>query len=139
VQIGLDITLFYQIAIFLITVFVVNKLIVNPIHTTYSKRDAKIVAFNEKTQANMKEIENKKLEYEAKLQAVKAEIADYNRELKKDVSAKAQAILDKAKAESQAELSAKRTELEAEASTARAALQANVAEFTKEIIATVSK
>ncbi|MDR2870519.1 MAG: ATP synthase F0 subunit B [Deferribacteraceae bacterium] len=138
-QIGLDITLFFQIALFLITVFIVNKLIVQPIHSTYTKRDADIEALNAKVQANLDAIESKRLEYEAKLQAVKAEIAEYQTQLRKGASSEAQAIMDKAKAEAMAELEAKRAEIENEVLAARAALHANVAEFSKEIVAAVTK
>ena len=138
-QIGLDITLLFQIVQFLIIVFIVNKLIVKPIHSTYSRRDDKIAALGAKMQANLNEIEGKKLEYEAKLQAVRGEITESHNQLKAEASARAQAIIDKAKAESQAVIDAKRTEIEKEITQARENLTQEITGLSQQIVTAVTK
>ena len=139
VQVGLDFTLFIQMLQFFIIIFIVKKLIVDPVTATFTARDRKIDTLNAKTQQNFNEIEQKKAEYESKLQAVRAEISEYSNQLKKEASDKAQAILDKAKAESQDEINANRAEIEKESVQARAALQNQVGELTEQIITAVTK
>ncbi len=139
VQVGLDVTLFIQIIQFLLIVLIVNFMIVKPVHNTMLKREQKIDTLKEKARASMTAIEQKVQEYDNRLKVTRAEINEYQNQLRTDATARSQAMLDKAKAECNTELAAAREQIIAEADIAREKLQAETGDLTRQIIQMVTK
>ena len=139
VHVGFDITLFIQILQFLIIVFIVRLMIAGPIYKTYSARDQKIANLYEQAKECHRIIEGKRLEYEEQLKIVKAEITEYQNQLKTDAAVRVQNIIDKTKAEVAAEKEAARKILADETAKARAGLDKETTELTKQIVSLVTK
>ena len=139
VQVGLNITLFFQIVQFLLIILIVNFLIVKPIRTTMLKREQKLDSLKSKANASLAAIEQKVREYDEKLKTTRAEIAEYQNRLRADAAARSQAMLEKVKAESNAELTRAREQISKEANIAREKLNAETGELAKQIIQMVTK
>ncbi|MDR2884586.1 MAG: ATP synthase F0 subunit B [Deferribacteraceae bacterium] len=139
VQVGLDFTLIMQVVQFLLIVLIVKFFIVAPIHRTYTNRDNKILKLQEDAKASAKAMEAKRLEYEASLQAAKAEITEYNNALAKESAARANGIIDKVKSEIAAAKDEARKTIAAETAIAKESLGKESLKLTEDIIHLVTK
>ncbi|GAB7140591.1 hypothetical protein RsTz2092_05410 [Deferribacterales bacterium RsTz2092] len=133
-QIGIDYTLFIQIAQFLVIVLLVSKWIVAPVHSTYSRRDALVKELNDRATDNLRQIEKKREIYEADLEAVRAELAEYSVGLRSEALARAKAITDRADAEAKTFVEAGRANIKSETDIVCSILMKQVDEYSRQIL-----
>ncbi len=93
IQIGLDETFFFQFILFLIVVFVSNKLILKPMKKVIDSRDVKISAMHESVANIFNILEKESREYEAKLATSRKELSEHTELLRSNTLAKIDAMI----------------------------------------------
>lgn len=120
-----DITLFVQIVLFLIIVFIGKKLIIDPVMKTVSARDAKISGLVKDAEEMRAHVESKKAEYETRMAELRADMADYQRKVREETLAETGAKFSALKADMDAKVAAAQAELAGEVEKARASLSSD--------------
>lgn len=139
IKVGLDHTLFLQIIQFLLVVFLTNKFILKPIKGTMDAREAKINGLLESAENQIKAVEESKLGYEAKLRVIRSEIAEYQRKVKEETSARVEKTISKAKEEINISSEKSRAELGKAVAEARSSLKKDVKDLSDMMYKTISE
>lgn len=133
-MISLDFTVVIQIINFLVIVFVAKKMIYEPMLSNIENRDNKISRLVSASDSLKSEIATSKKEYEEKLQKVRAEVAEYQKNIREQTLKEAAEKLSKVKEEVTSEIASARSELEKAVVTARASLEKEAEQLSQVII-----
>lgn len=133
-MISLDFTVVIQIINFLVIVFVAKKMIYEPMLSNIENRDNKISRLISASDSLKSEIATSKKEYEEKLQKVRAEVAEYQKNIREQTLKEAAEKLSKVKEEVTSEIASARSELEKAVVTARASLEKEAEQLSQVII-----
>ncbi|MEF3254214.1 MAG: ATP synthase F0 subunit B [Deferribacterales bacterium] len=123
-MISVDFTLGLQILQFLIILVVSKKLIFDPVLATINSRNGKIQKLLNEADSLRGEVSKIKKDYEEKLQAVKIEVAEYQKKMRDEALAEASAIVGKVKAEVDDKIIKARHEIELQFGKSKSALEA---------------
>lgn len=136
-MISIDVTLFFQVVNFLVTLFILNVLIIRPIREVLARRRARNAALAEDADS-MKSIAARKLEgYEARILQARAQMASFRDEARKSGESSARTQLESAgeTARSIRQEATERTHKESAA--AREELEGRVAAYAESAIGKV--
>ena len=136
-MIDLNITLWFQLVNFLITLVVLNYLLIAPIRKIIRERKQKVEGFSGAIES-FAEASPKLLEgYEAELAKARADANLHRKEAKAEAEAEERIILAAAGRDAQASLQATQAAVRAEAEDAHKALQADMKAFTDAALAKI--
>lgn len=136
-SISLDITFFIQLINFFISLLIINSLIIKPIRGVIARRKSIIDADNNDTESFTQKMNAHNLQYEERLQAVRAQIAKERDEYKKGAEDVARGVLGKANDEARAIRQESTQKIQSESQEALQALQANVSAYSNEALAKI--
>ncbi|MEG1610567.1 MAG: ATP synthase F0 subunit B [Bilophila sp.] len=136
-MIELDITLWFQLANFLVTLVVLNYLLVSPVRNILRQRKEKTVGLVGDIEAFAEQSRKMLDEYEAELARVRAEASARRKQAKAEAEVEERALLSTASKEAHSRLQASQAAVRAEFSSAREALQADMKSFTDAALAKV--
>lgn len=136
-SISLDITFLIQLVNFFISLLIINSLIIKPIRTVIARRKSIIDADNNDTEKFTKSMNDCNLQYEERIRAVRAKMADERDACKKSAEDAARGVLGKANDEARAIRQESTQRIQSESQEALQALQANVSAFSKEALAKI--
>lgn len=133
-MISLDFTVVIQIINFLVIVFVAKKMIYEPMLSNIENRDNKISKLISASDSLKSEIATSKKEYEEKLQKVRAEVAEYQKNIREQTLKETAEKVSKVKEEVTSGIASARSELEKAVVTARASLEKDAEQLSQVII-----
>ncbi len=139
IQIGLDETFFFQLILFLIVVFVSNKLILKPMKKVIDSRDGKISAMQESVANIFNILDKESKEYEEKLSTSRKELSEHAETLRSNTLAKIDAMILSTKDEISADHAKHLIELEKMVKTTKESLKKDIPEMSKTICVQLSK
>lgn len=135
-MIELDVTLWFQLANFIITLVVLNFLLIRPVRDmirqrreTFNDIEKEIVAFTARAESEL-------ATYEAKLREAREEASEVRKSARADADALGQTILSDAAREAREALRSAQADLHADADRAEQSLRSGVESFVR---ATVDK
>lgn len=133
-MISLDFTVVIQVINFLVIVFVAKKMIYEPMLSNIENRDNKISKLISASDSLKSEIATSKKEYEEKLQKVRAEVAEYQKNIREQTLKETAEKVSKVKEEVTSGIASARSELEKAVVTARASLEKDAEQLSQVII-----
>ena len=136
-MIDLNITLWFQLVNFLVTLVVLNFLLIAPIRAIIRQRKTKIEGLTGSIDAFADEGRKLLEGYEAELARARAEAGQYRKQAKADAEVEERSLLAAASKDAQASLQAAQASVRAEADTARQALQAEMKVFSDAALAKI--
>lgn len=139
IQIGLDETFFFQLILFLIVVFVSNKLILKPMKKVIDSRDGKISAIHESIANIFNILDKESKEYEEKLANSRKELSEYAESLRSNTLAKIDAMILSTKEELSVDHQKHLNELEKMVKTTKESLKKDIPAMSKSICVQLSK
>lgn len=139
IQIGLDETFFFQLILFLIVVFISNKLILKPIKKVIDRRDDKISAMQESVSNIFNILEKESKEYEEKLTNTRKELSVHTESLRSNTLADIDAMISSTKDEISEDHAKHLKELEKMVKTTKESLKKDIPEMSKSICVQLSK
>ena len=128
-SISLDITFFIQLINFFISL-----LIINPIRGVIARRKSIIDADNKDTENFTQRMNTYNLQYEERLQAVRAQMAKERDEYKKSAEDVSRSVLGKASDEARAIRQESTQKIQSESQQALQTLQTNVSAYSREAL-----
>lgn len=129
ITIGLDETLFMQLILLLIIIFLAKKLYLNPISSVIFARDRKIAALLAEADEQKLKLETSQKNYEEKLAKVKAEISSYQASLHDKTASEVDELISKVKSEVYTSLADNRQALNKEVTEIRGSLKSEVSKI----------
>ena len=120
--IDIDLTAVVQFALFLITLFISNKLLFQPYLQLRERRKAGIDGARAEAERMTAEADAKLAEYEKSLAAARDRASEEGRKIRQEAAAHEKEVTDKARASAQAALDAAQKRARSETETARAQL-----------------
>lgn len=139
ITIGLDETLFYQLALLLIIIFLAKKLYLNPVTSVIFARDRKIAALMAEAEEQKLRLEESQKKYEDKLAKVKVEISSYQASLHEKTASEVDELISKVKSEVSSSLTENRAALNKEVADIRGSLQSEVSRIATLMCEAVKK
>ncbi len=133
-SISLDITFFIQLINFFISLLIINSLIIKPIRGVIARRKSIIDADNKDTENFTQRMNTYNLQYEERLQAVRAQMAKERDEYKKSAEDVSRSVLGKASDEARAIRQESTQKIQSESQQALQTLQANVSAYSREAL-----
>ncbi len=133
-SISLDITFFIQLINFFISLLIINSLIIKPIRGVIARRKSIIDADNKDTENFTQRMNTYNLQYEERLQAVRAQMAKERDEYKKSAEDVSRSVLGKASDEARAIRQESTQKIQSESQQALQTLQTNVSAYSREAL-----
>lgn len=127
-------TLVVQMALFLVTMFLLTKLLFKPIMQTLEKRDAAIYGSRQEVESKEKQFKEQLENYHTTIDAARRRLAEELAQKRKEAEAEQAALLNKAREESSNLLDETRIKIKEEEEKARIALRAQGQLFASFIV-----
>ncbi|GAB1537008.1 hypothetical protein ADMFC3_26390 [Geovibrio sp. ADMFC3] len=134
-----DFTIAIQIIQFLLIIFISKKLILDPTLKTMQARDSRIKSLTDEAEGLRAEVEAGRKSYEEKMNAMRAEMAEYQRKIREEASKEAAVKVAQSKAEVDAKVEAALLKLENEKEVAAKNMDAMVGELSDLIVQKILK
>ncbi|QAR33724.1 hypothetical protein EP073_10010 [Geovibrio thiophilus] len=134
-----DFTIVIQIIQFLLIIFISKKLILDPTLKTIQSRDSRIQSLTDEAEGLRAEVEAGRKSYAEKMDAMRAEMAEYQRKIREEASKEAAAKVAQSKAEVDAKVEAALLKLESEKEAAAKNMDAMVGELSDLIVQKILK
>ena len=135
----IDFTFVIQIIQFLLIIFIGKKLILDPTLKTIQSRDSRIKSLVNEAESLKAEVEAGRVTYAEKTQAMRNDMAEYQRKIREEASKAAAAKIAQAKKEVDAKVEAALTKLEEEKSAASKNMDSLVGELAELIVHKILK
>lgn len=136
-MIELNITLWFQLANFLVTLVVLNYLLVAPVRKILRQRKEKTTGLVGEIEAFAMQGRKMLEDYETELARIRAEAGLRRKQAKVEAEAEERALLSEAHKDAQERLQASQAAIRAEAVSARQSLEADLKSFTDAALAKV--
>lgn len=128
-----DISLFYQMAIFIALIFILNVLLYKPILSIIERRKKHVDELENEIKLFNDSVDNKAAEYEEKLKLAKAKASDLKKEIIKEGTDQAKVIVDAVRNEIPIMMQEFQQKLDKEVQTARQTLDSQARRLSLEI------
>jgi F-type H+-transporting ATPase subunit b len=134
-----DFTVFIQLIQFLLIFYISKKLILDPTMKNIQTRDSKVNSLLEEAESLKAEVEAGRVGYAQKMDAMRAEMAEYQRKIREEATKSATAKVEQAKADVDAKVEKALAELNKERETAAKNMDALVGELSDLIVQKILK
>ncbi len=128
-----DVTLFFQMAIFIALIFILNALLYKPILSIIERRKKHVEELENEIKLFNDSVDNKAAEYEEKLKLAKAKASDLKKEIIKEGTDQAKVIVDAVRNEIPVMMQEFQQKLDKEVQTARQTLDSQARRLSLEI------